>query len=99
MEQKKVARKKKEAKSRDPYKRRDESEMIKIVREIQSGMIGIRAACRKYGLCRKTLRLWITRLSVRNFGDELSDQLLSSMTEDQKSKAIEKKVKELTKAL
>ncbi len=99
MEQKKVARKKKEAKSRDPYKRRDECEMIKIVREIQSGMIGIRAACRKYGLCRKTLRLWITRLSVRNFGNELSDQLLFSMTEDQKSKAIEKKVKELTKAL
>jgi hypothetical protein len=47
MEQKKEARKKKEAKSHDLYKRRNESEMIKIVREIQSGMIGIRAACRK----------------------------------------------------
>lgn len=99
MKEKKAKKKKIYARSRDPYKRRDECEMIKIVKEIHSRVIGIRAASLKYGLCRKTLRLWITRLSVRNFGDELSDQLLSSMTEDQKSKAIEKKVKELTKAL
>lgn len=99
MKVKKAPRKKVAEKSRDPYKRREESEMMKIVQEIQSGLIGIRAACRKYGLCRRTLRLWIARLSVRNFGDELSDQLLSGMTEDQKSKAIEKKIKELTKAL
>jgi hypothetical protein len=65
MEQKRGARKKKEAKNRDLYKQCDESEMIKIVQEIKSGMIGIRAAYRKYGLCRKILSLWITRLSVR----------------------------------
>lgn len=99
MERKKVCKKKVETKSRDPYKRRKETEMVKIIQEIQSGMIGVRAACRKYGLCRKTLRHWITRLSVLKLGDELSDQLLSGMTEDQKSKAIEKKVKELTEAL
>lgn len=99
MKAKKAPKKKIEPKSRDPYKRREESEMIKVVHEIHSGLIGIRAACRKYGLCRRTLRLWITRLSLRNFGDELSDQLLSSMTEGQKSTAIEKKIKELTKAL
>ncbi|MEO6001442.1 MAG: helix-turn-helix domain-containing protein [Chitinophagaceae bacterium] len=99
MKQLKLKKKKIESKSRAPYKRRDDSEIIKIVREVQSGMIGIRAACKKYGLCRATLRLWITRLSVRNLGDELSNQLLSSMTGDQKNKALEKKVKELTKAL
>lgn len=99
MKEKKVKKKKVYGRSRDPYKRREESEMIKIVKEVQCGLIGIRAACLKYGLCRPTLRHWITRLSVRNLGDELSNQLLSSMTEDQKSKAIEKKVKELTKAL
>lgn len=79
--------------SRDPYRRRKEPEMIDIIKEIQSGLIGIRAASRKHGICRPTLRKWIMRLSVRNLGDELSDQLLSRMTEDQKSKAIEKKSK------
>jgi len=85
--------------SRDPYKRRDESEMIRVVRDIQSGLLGIRASCRKYGICRRTLQCWITRLSVRTLGDELSNKLLSSMTDDQQSKALVKKVKELTKAL
>ena len=99
MKQKKLRKKKIAEKSRDPYKRRDESEMIKIIHEIQSGLIGIRAACRKYGLCRRTLRLWITRLSLRNLGNEVSNQLLSSMTDNQKSNALEKKIKELTKAL
>ena len=99
MKEKRHRKKKIEGKSREPYKRREESEKVKIIQEIQSGLIGIRAACRKYGLCRMTLRLWITRLSVRNLGDELSNQLLSSMTEDQKYNALEKKVKELTKAL
>ncbi|MEO5999847.1 MAG: helix-turn-helix domain-containing protein [Chitinophagaceae bacterium] len=99
MKQLKLKKKKIASKSRDPYKRRDVSEIMKIVQEVQSGMIGIRAACKKYGLCRTTLRLWITRLSVRNLGDELSNQLLSSMTGDQKNKALDKKVKELTKAL
>ena len=40
--------------SRDPYKRRLESEMIKIVTEVNSGMIGKRAACLKYGVNRNT---------------------------------------------
>ena len=37
--------------SRDPYKRPKESEMTKIVQEINSGIIGKRAACSKYLLC------------------------------------------------
>ena len=85
--------------SREPYKRRKESEMIKIVREVSSGMIGKRAACVKYGLNRNTLALFIRRFSVRNLINELPNQLLSSMTEEQKSKALIKKVKELESAL
>jgi transposase-like protein len=73
--------------------------MIKIVRDIQSGLVGIRASCRKYGICRPTLQKWISRLSVRNLGDELSNQLLATMTDDQQRKALEKRVKELTKSL
>jgi len=98
MKQKKLRKKKIEGKSRDPYKRREESEMTKIILEVKSGLISIRAACLKYGLCRRTLRLWITRLSVRTLGDDLSNQLLSSMTADKKCEALENKLREVTKA-
>lgn len=85
--------------SRDPYKRRKESEIIKIVTEVNSGIIGKRAACKKYGLNRNTLTRFINKVSVCNLGKELSTQLLASMTDEQKLKLLEKKVKELTKAL
>jgi len=99
MRLKKVKKIKINPKSRDPFKRRQESEMIKIVQEVANGRIAKRAACIKYGLNRNTLARFIRQYSVRNLGNELSDQLLSGMTEDQKSESIEKKVKELTKAL
>jgi transposase-like protein len=85
--------------SREPYKRRSESEMIRIVKEVNSGIIGKRAACSKYGVNRNTLALFIRRFSVRTLGNELSTQLLANMTENQKMNLLERKVKELTKIL
>jgi ATP-dependent Lon protease len=85
--------------SREPYKRRPESEMIKIITEINSGMIGKRAACLKYGVNRNTLALFIRKFSMRTLGYELSTQLLSPMTQDQKLYLLEKKIKDLTKSL
>ena len=85
--------------SRYPHKRRKKSDMVKIVSEINNGMIAKRAACVKYGLNRNTLALFIRQHSVRNFSNEISNQFSSSMTPDQKTLALEKKVKELTKAL
>ncbi|MES1223643.1 MAG: hypothetical protein ABUT20_49565 [Bacteroidota bacterium] len=85
--------------SRHPYKRRDESEMAKIVSEIDSGMIAKRAACVKYGLNRNTLALFIRQYSVRNLDSGISNQIFSSMTPSQKTSVLEKKIKELTKAL
>jgi hypothetical protein len=85
--------------SRNPYKRRSESEMIKIITEVNSGLIGKRAACEKYGVNRNTLALFVRKLSVRTLSNDLSSQLLSDMSEDQKSKALIKKIKELTAAL
>jgi len=64
-----------EPKSRDPYLRRTDGEMIKIVKEIESGLISIRTACFKYGLCRNTLKLFITKFSIRTLGDEFSNQM------------------------
>jgi len=99
MKEKGLKKKKASILSVSPYQRRKESEMIKIVKEINSGMIAKRAACIKYGLNRNTLAHFIREYSVRNLGDELSDQLLSNMTAGQQSIAVEKKVKALTKAL
>jgi hypothetical protein len=85
--------------SRDPYKRRPEAEMVRIVKEVSSGIIAKRAACAKYGLNRNTLALFIRRFSVRTLGNDLSNQLLAHMNEDQKMALLERKVKELTKIL
>ena len=85
--------------SRDPYKRRTETEMIKIVTEVNQGLIGKRAACSKYGLNRNTLALFIKKFSIRTLGTEISTQLLNNMTDDQKLDLLEKKIKELTKSL
>ena len=85
--------------SRDPYKRRTEAEMLKIITEVNSGMIGKRAACFKYGVNRNTLALFIRKFSMRTLGYELSTKLLSNMTEEQKINLLEKKVKDLTKSL
>ena len=85
--------------SRDPYKRRTETEMIKIVTEVNNGLIGKRAACSKYGVNRNTLALFIKKFSVRTLGTEISTQLLANMTDNQKVILLEKKVKELTRSL
>lgn len=88
-----------EAKSKNPYLRRLDSEMVKIVQEIQSGLLTIRGACIKYGLCRGTLKLFITKHSIRTFDGGQSNQLLLSMNEEQLNKALNKRIQELTKDL
>jgi hypothetical protein len=88
-----------EPKSRDPYFRRTEGEMIKIVKEIESGLISIRAACFKYGLCRNTLKLFITNFSIRTLGYDYSTQTRSRMNDSQKESVLNKKIQQLTKEL
>lgn len=56
--------------SRAPYKRREEAEMVRIIHEIQGGVISKRAACKKYGLNRNTLVHWMSRLSVRTLQEQ-----------------------------
>jgi hypothetical protein len=85
--------------SKNPYKRRSESEMIEIITEIHSGRIAKRAACVKYGLNRNTLALFIKKFAVRTLGEDLSVQILSDMTEGKKVELLEKKIKVLTKQL
>lgn len=99
MEQLTKKHRRKDPLSRDPHKRRSEKEMLQIVTEINNGTIGKRAACLKHGLNRNTLALFIRKFSVRTLGESLSSQLFESMTEKQQLQLLEKRVKELTKAL
>jgi len=85
--------------SKDPWKRRSEAEMIKIVREIQAGVFKKKEACRKYGLNRNTLVSWMRRLSVRTLQPDEADKLTLPMTEKQHERALQQKIKDLTRAL
>ena len=85
--------------SKAPYVRRNESEMTKIIGEIKSGTLSIHGACYRYGLCRNTLKLWITRVSVRNLDSIMSKKPIQQMQQDLDSKALQRKIHELTRAL
>lgn len=85
--------------SRDPYKRREESEIIKILDEIDRGMISKLGACKKYGLNRNTLRLWITKLSVRTLEGKISNTFFTEMDENGQNNALQRRIHELSKSL
>lgn len=46
-------------KNRKPWERLTEVEKKRIVREVNSGLLGQRAAARKYGLSRNSVSAWI----------------------------------------
>ena len=73
--------------------------MTKIISEIKSGIITIRGACFRYGLCRNTLKLWITKASVHTLESVMSKKPIKFMHEDLDSKANQRKVFELTRVL
>ncbi len=85
--------------SREPWVRRNEAEMTKIVGDIKSGIITIRGACFKYGLCRNTLKGWITRTTIRTLESLMSKKTIEQVHEDLDAKALLRKVYELTRAL
>ena len=65
----------------------------------QTGLLGIRSACFKYGLNRNSLKLFITKFSIRTLEDEFSNKLLSAMNDDKKDAALNRKIRELAKDL
>ena len=73
--------------------------MSKIVSDIQSGIISIRGACFKYGLCRNTLKLWITRINMSNLVSDMAKNPKQDLVTDINSIALQRKVYELTRAL
>lgn len=84
--------------SQVPWKRRSKQEMELVVGEIRSGSISIWAACKKHGLNRNTLKLWMTRLSVGSLTDKTHTVLVSN-EEDKKAQDLKHQIRQLEKAL
>lgn len=85
--------------SRVPWTRRSKQEMELIVGDIRSGSISIWAACKKHGLNRNTLKLWMTRLRVGSLTDKINTTVLSSKEEDKKAQDYKHQIEQLEKAL
>jgi len=100
MENTKKQTKKLDAKSKAPYQRRSEFEMVKISSEIQSGLLSIRSACLKYGLCRNTLKLYLTKQAIRTLvQDETMYLPTAPMKPELKESTVKREIQKLTKEL
>ncbi|TAG90786.1 MAG: hypothetical protein EAZ20_03635 [Bacteroidetes bacterium] len=86
-------------KNGQPYKRRSEAEMLQIVKEIHENGLPKKTACRKYGVNRNTLKLFILKQSTKQIVGNHSLDLKSIMNENQQHLALTKKIKELSSAL
>ncbi|MGM9511700.1 transposase [Larkinella sp. GY13] len=85
--------------SRHPFERRSEKEKRRIVQEVNQGIIGIRAACRKYGLNRNTLRSWLVLFSLPVTDTVATPEPSPAMPNPQTDQLVTRQVKALTKAL
>lgn len=95
MKEKKAPKKTPVILSRNPYKRKSDEEKRKIVQEVHSGLIGQRAAARKYGINRNALASWLTTYAFTNLKPkELADETISRMTENTKTKILARQVQD-----
>jgi len=100
MKETKNLKKKPDPKSQTPYARRSEVEMTKIASEIRSGLLGIRTACLKYGLCRNTLKLYLTKQAIRTLvQDEIMHVHTTTMKPELKESTVKREIQKLTKEL
>ena len=84
--------------SRVPWRRRSKEEMVRIIEQIQSGSISILGACKKHGINRNTLKLWMTRLQVGSLADK-THTVLTSKEVDKKGQEYKQQIRQLEKAL
>lgn len=100
MEKTKKKAKKKDPLSRTPYTRRSDQEMAKIASEVESGLLGIRTACLKYGLCRNTLKLYLLKRTMLNLDSpNVRQKQLPTMMQQPTESALKKEVQRLNKEL
>jgi hypothetical protein len=99
MTEKKKQKSKPSPLSKSPYVRRSQEEMELIVSQIGPGSLSIWSACKKYGLNRNTLKLWMTRLRVGSLTDNMNKSISSSMEDDKKAQEYKQQIRQLEKAL
>jgi hypothetical protein len=85
--------------SKHPYVRRTKEEMELIVGEIYGGSLNILSACRKYGLNRNTLKLWMTRLSIGDLRCKINKSTSPTMPDDKKTQEYKQQIQHLEKSL
>lgn len=74
--------------------------MAKIASEVNSGLLGIRTACIKHGLCRNTLKLYLIKGAIRNLGvPNPKQESTTTMNSDPKESALKKEIQRLNKEL
>jgi NCAIR mutase (PurE)-related protein len=96
----KAKEKKVTVKNRKPYERLSDTEKKKIVHEINSELIGQRAASRKYGVNRKTIGTCVVEFSSFYVKPrEVVEEAINNMTENSKTRILAKQVQDLTKQL
>lgn len=72
--------------------------MERIIEQIQSGSISTLGACKKHGINRNTLKLWMTRLQVGSLVDK-THTVLSRKEVDKKAQEYKQQIRQLEKAL
>ena len=81
------------------YPRRSEAIKEKILREINSGPIGLREASRKYGINRESPSSWREKVAIKALSSKEGMDTLPEMTEEKKSELLQKQVVLLAKSL
>lgn len=76
-----TTKKSKTPKSKHPYKRRSSADMLRVLNEIDQGTITILGVCIKYGINRNTLKLWKSKLAMRNLELSQSNSFLDSISQ------------------
>lgn len=96
----KTTEKQKAISERKPYSRLSEEEKRKIVQEINSGLIGHRAAARKYGISRNNIAKWIVKFSFLNLKPlEIANNAIENMDEKTKIRELSRQIRYLTEQL
>lgn len=81
------------------FERLNDTQKTKIINEIESGIIGIREAGRKYGVHRNSMKAWADKRNLITLHDEKTVQPLPDMTGNRQTELLIKQVKDLTRAL
>jgi transposase len=84
---------------RELFERLDDTQKRMIVNEIKTGIIGIRAAGRKYGVHRNSMKAWVDKYNIATLVNGGSTPLSEDMIENRQMALLIKQVQTLTKAL